>query len=102
MNVWQGEFPVNNTAEDGYAGTAPVRHMPALDLVLTSHVQVDAYPPNKYGLYNMAGNVWEWVHDNWGVKFTKKPLVDPVRVVMSENVHVYVDVCIVVGVDVTG
>ncbi|MGI5128793.1 formylglycine-generating enzyme family protein [Pseudonocardia sp. CA-107938] len=46
-NIWQGSFPVRNTAEDGYAGTAPV----------------DAYAPNGYGLHNMAGNVWEWCAD---------------------------------------
>jgi sulfatase modifying factor 1 len=48
-NIWQGHFPVKNTAEDGYAGTAPV----------------DAFPPNDYGLHNMAGNVWEWCADGW-------------------------------------
>src|SRR5699024_2170492 len=46
-NIWQGNFPDENTAEDGYAGTAPV----------------DAFPPNGYGLYNMAGNVREWCSD---------------------------------------
>ena len=47
MNVWQGEFPTGNTAEDGYLATAPV----------------DAFPPNGYGLHNMTGNVWEWTAD---------------------------------------
>lgn len=50
LNIWQGEFPKLNTGEDGYIGTAPV----------------NSFPPNKYGLYNMAGNVWEWTSDNWG------------------------------------
>nr|WP_235999761.1 formylglycine-generating enzyme family protein [Qaidamihabitans albus] len=51
-NIWQGRFPVRNTAEDGYRGTAPV----------------DAYPPNGYGLHNMAGNVWEWCADRWSTE----------------------------------
>jgi sulfatase modifying factor 1 len=43
-NIWQGTFPINNTREDGYAGTCPV----------------DTYEPNGLGLHNTAGNVWEW------------------------------------------
>jgi len=50
-NIWQGLFPVKNSMDDGYAGTAPV----------------DAFPPNDFGLHNMAGNVWEWCNDGWGV-----------------------------------
>ncbi len=46
-NIWQGEFPKTNTAEDGYAGTSPV----------------DAFPPNGFGIFSITGNTWEWCSD---------------------------------------
>ena len=50
-NTWQGEFPWQNLLQDGYAGTSPVK----------------SFPPNGYGLYDMAGNVWEWTADAFSI-----------------------------------
>lgn len=46
-NWWQGDFPDSDSKEDGFNGRAPVM----------------SFPPNGYGLYDMAGNVWEWTSD---------------------------------------
>jgi formylglycine-generating enzyme len=61
-NVWQGDFPRVDTAEDGFAGTAPVRW----------------FEPNGHGLHNVAGNVWEWCADWFSPDWHRSsPRVDP-------------------------
>jgi len=66
-NIWQGEFPFKNTAEDGWATTAPV----------------NSFPENGYGLHNMVGNVWEWTNDFWSIHHNQAFNVNPVSFILQ-------------------
>lgn len=60
-NIWQGEFPNVDTAEDGYSTTCAV----------------DAFPANDFGVFSTSGNTWEWCAD-WFTSLHSKGLVhDP-------------------------
>ena len=55
-NTWQGEFPTHNSAQDGFIGVSPV----------------GSFPANGYGLYDMSGNVWQWVSDWYQADYYRK------------------------------
>ena len=55
-NTWEGEFPVKNSKLDGFENRAPVK----------------SYPANDFGLFDMAGNVWEWTSDWYNTKYYKE------------------------------
>ncbi len=55
-NIWQGRFPQEDTADDGYDSTAPAR----------------SFKPNGFGLYNVSGNVWEWSADWFSPDYHKR------------------------------
>jgi len=62
-NTWQGEFPWQNLGTDGYERTSPV----------------ERFPPNGFGLFDMAGNVWEWTVDDWAPTMSLRACCAPPR-----------------------
>lgn len=61
-NIWQGEFPIENTGADGFPRTSPV----------------GSFPANDFGLSDMSGNVWEWCLDYYRPDYyATSPLRDP-------------------------
>ncbi|WP_061961818.1 formylglycine-generating enzyme family protein [Demequina flava] len=62
MNVFQGQFPGNDTGDDGFIGTCPVK----------------SFPANDFGLYEPTGNVWEWCADWFSPNYYRESLkLDP-------------------------
>jgi sulfatase modifying factor 1 len=93
LNIWQGKFPNENTLIDGHHGPAPVGSRAFR-------------PQNDYGLYNMLGNVWEWVEAEDFVRKKKKRKKDKqqpfilrggsfldskvIRMKYTRNIYIYI------------
>ena len=60
-NIWQGQFPRENTADDGHIGAAPAK----------------CFAPNSFGFYAMTGNVWEWTADRFTNLHSPRPVRNP-------------------------
>lgn len=69
-NIWQGQFPETNLVRDGYKTTAPAK----------------SFEPNGYGLFNMVGNVWEWVNAPYTIASQKRAVKERLRAMRGYKV----------------